>query len=146
MSKITDLAYAAGFFDGEGCIQIQPNYTKGRHEIMSVRIVIAQNDPAPLHWIAGKFGGRVTRPASWVCWRWDASAAVAMKFLHLVRPFLIVKAKQADLAFAFEKTLYRHRPGRRGLSAQTIATRNSLFLKMKAAKTVFGSRGPIHVD
>ena len=60
-----DLAYAAGFFDGEGHIAIAYNSRAKKHsggrdyfnERYWLYVQISQIDPRPLQWLQKRFGG-----------------------------------------------------------------------------------------
>lgn len=55
----TELAWAAGFFDGEGSVSIRVDKRPGRKP--ALQLSIEQNDPRPLHRFALAVGhGRVT--------------------------------------------------------------------------------------
>ena len=89
------VAWAAGFFDGEGCIQITRT---GR-----LVVVAAQATPEPLLAIQKAFGGNVTArhavsPRHKDQWAWQASGQVALDFLRAIRPHLRVKGELAALA------------------------------------------------
>ena len=88
--KKTDLAYLAGFFDGEGSIFL----TKAsRNAGLELRISISQAN----RWICEKyrmaFGGAIvkdrnSKPDSWKCaWQWRAGANIGLEFLKVVYIF-----------------------------------------------------------
>lgn len=102
-----ELAYAAGYFDGEGSISILA-VTKYESERVyhRLQISVASTDEEPLRWLHARFGGWVgkaitprggQRPAQ----RWTATDRVAENFLRQIRPWLIIKAERADLGLAF---------------------------------------------
>ncbi len=129
----TEAAYAAGFFDGEGCIMISR-----RKNTFWIRFEIAQADPAPLHWLAARWCGKVRRYHSRArpIWYWGLSSISAMRFLHAIRPFLIVKAGQVDIAFEFEKTVALKLVGR-PTPPGVLAARTKLVARMKDAKRAY---------
>lgn len=51
-----DLAYIAGFFDGEGCVTSRKQPKQKYHY---VKVNISQKDPAILLWIQEFYGGRI---------------------------------------------------------------------------------------
>ena len=95
------IQYLAGFFDGEGCIVLR----RGRK---TPTLTVTQVDPRPLRLFEEEFGGRVTKrqaprkEAHRQAYRWDIHAG-AVQALVRMRPFLIVKAEQADLAIEAAK-------------------------------------------
>ena len=105
--KKTDLAYLAGFFDGEGSIFL----TKAsRNAGLELRISISQAN----RWICEKyrmaFGGAIvkdrnSKPDSWKCaGQWRAGANIGLEFLKVVYPYLILKQAEARIAIEFQTT------------------------------------------
>jgi len=137
--SLTDAAYAAGFFDGEGCIMISTRYDKKRRCTFFLSISINQVDRRPLDWLKARFGGSVHKKTSsrsydgveFVQWSYVASTATACAFLRTIRPFLIVKAAQADLAFEFQETVAKQW---QKVSEETLVKRATLASQMKALK------------
>ena len=89
-----DERYAAGFFDGEGCIHIARN----------VRVILSGCFvPGLLERFVERWGGKVSS-AVWsknTCRpgvRWEITGPKAARFLDDVFPHLIEKRKQAELA------------------------------------------------
>lgn len=96
-----DLAYIAGFFDGEGCVNFT---TRGKHRSVLVRVLIRNTDLSIIEHIRSLFGGRIeiarfkTKP-HWkpsYCWRIDADQAV--DFLCIIEPYVRIKTEQILLA------------------------------------------------
>lgn len=90
--------YLAGFFDGEGTISVYRN-RKGKYTVLT--IAVGQNDPTPLKLFHNIFGGSLfsrVKSSGVIHWVWRASPNVAYNTLKTLRPYLIVKARQADLA------------------------------------------------
>lgn len=95
----TELAYAAGLFDGEGCVGIE------EHHGFTVLAQIAMTTPKPLLWMQSKFGGQFRKHnAKHLAetnrkdqWYWRIVTKQARKFLADIRPWLQVKDQQADL-------------------------------------------------
>ena len=114
--SVTDLAYAAGFVDGEGCIAVVRSYlpAKGRHQY-GVHVVVANRDREVLAWMQSLWGGWVVgvagRPATArPAWTWRAPTGLeAWPFLTGVRPWLRIKVKQCDNALAMILLLQRGR-------------------------------------
>ena len=114
----TILAYAAGFFDGEGTIGInaqKPNEKNGRTLTMySLKIDIRNTNKEVLVWFKKNFNGNIkyysieqlrgsTYNSGKPQWRWNISSNQAKDFLEAILPYLIVKRKQAELAITFQK-------------------------------------------
>jgi len=99
MPSDTDIAWAAGFFDGEGCIMMQPR--RG-----GLKDIVCQQALAPLEKIRSLWGGTLhTRKhhgaAGRPCTTLTLTGPRAFNFLSDVRPYLMVKGKEADLALSF---------------------------------------------
>ena len=86
-----DLAYIAGFFDGEGCIA--GYITESKHPI--VKIIIGQRRPETLFWIKETLGmgGIYKNPRGSSCWRIGSKKDVK-KFISLILPYSKDKKKQ----------------------------------------------------
>ncbi len=97
----TDIAYVAGFFDGEGCIS---GGVCKRNDVF-VHLSIAQKYPEPLLFVQRLFGGRLHQRASASnMWYHNFSSTESLQMLHTIAPFLILKRDQAELAIEFYKT------------------------------------------
>ena len=100
MPRDADLAWAAGFIDGEGCVAVDSR--------KSPRITVSNTDRRPLDRLQELLGGTICvhgrgnpekghRP-SWV-WAVHGGRSVR-RVLAEVRPYLVVKGEQADLVLA----------------------------------------------
>lgn len=98
----TDLAYLAGFFDGEGCISIavyKENY-------LGIRIEIGQNTRQELDLFSKYFGGKVTakpdKRYKTKSYRWAPGKIEQIKkVLTDLLPYLRQKKRRAELALEF---------------------------------------------
>ena len=98
--------YCAGFFDGEGCVQI---VSRGKNNDITLRLWVINLNKEVLLRLAQRFGGTCidrkiygktrlnSRPSS----AWQVSGANAHKFLLEIHPYAIVKKKQIDLGLEF---------------------------------------------
>lgn len=137
-----EVAYAAGFFDGEGhiCIAYNPlNKCVNRYgkvyfyERFQLYVSVGQKDKTPLVWLKDKFGGHLHHKSQrrsydkkqYFIWTWMLNSAKAIEFLKLIRPFLIVKAKEADVAFEFYATI--DRANRRKIDPKIVQLRQQAF-------------------
>ena len=106
---MVELAYAAGILDGEGCVSLEK--ANGRPNKRGYRIslfaTISNTNKPLLQWLKDKFGGQVKqykkRVGRKTCWVWRICAKQAAEFLEAVRPYLIVKLSEVDLALEFQK-------------------------------------------
>jgi hypothetical protein len=97
-------AYCAGLIDGEGCIGIYKNKS-GKAAYYGVRIDVGMAMKAThvIAWLRDTFGGSVSNTRK-MTERWDAATAwrifgeEAATFLRGIRPHLMLKARQCDLA------------------------------------------------
>lgn len=102
MSHESELAYLAGFFDGEG--SITANRSGGR--MWYVVVSVWNTDPRPVQKFADLFGGQVVARAKQAehhrqGYNWQSSNnATSRKVLSALLPYLVVKHMRAELALA----------------------------------------------
>jgi hypothetical protein len=118
----TELAYLAGLFDGEGYIGIHrsgPRFT--------LRVSVTQLDPRPLILFQRRFGGGLHRAPDKRGFRalivWTITSGRAMWLLREMRPFLMVKDAQADVAIEFQERVFAPSADR----LEEIAERERLY-------------------
>lgn len=116
MVKETDIAYAAGFFDGEGCISI------GKNGSVDARIV--NTSKKALLYLQSLFGGSITdrtQKANKTQYAYSFYGDEAIEFLKVLKPFLIEKVPQVDTIIEYyelRKDIKPIRiPGRKGAFA-----------------------------
>jgi len=102
-----NLQYAAGFFDGEGCV----NFSRVRTSIFP-RILVVNTNLEVLQEFQKKFGGDISKLSraknSWkVAYQWRLSWATAVDFLEKIYPYLKIKTQQVETVFAWDAV----RPG-----------------------------------
>ncbi len=132
-----DIAYTAGLVDGEGCITIHQR--PGRNYI---ELFITNTDPRMIGWLHERWGGAATwlyptNPRHKPRGKWEVAARQAAAILPIIRPYLIVKAAQADLALAYQATMGRQ--GTRIVPPAQRAERDRLFTVMRG----LNRKGPI---
>jgi hypothetical protein len=88
--KKTDLAYMAGFYDGEGSISVKLQQGKW----LRVEVSCSQNTADVLWMYVRAFRGNIYHGTR--CLQWKTYGAEAIKFLHAVKPWLIVKRIDAE--------------------------------------------------
>jgi hypothetical protein len=112
---IYDIAWAAGFLDGEGCFQLRRLSKKKMN--WGPEMEAAQTCPEPLEKLRTLFGGRVHELKRITTkhrrvWRWDMNGAEAIRdALTAMLPFLTVKKKQAGLVLAYIEMMQIGRSG-----------------------------------
>jgi len=129
-----NIAWAAGFFDGEGTVHLAPHLWRGqtlrypRTVYRHVRVVAAQKTREPLERLKELFGGQIHRDYN--AWKWAATGYAAKLALECMLPHLTVKRARADAALRWMRTL-RHNG--QPLSEEQVAER---FACLK----IFGER------
>ena len=132
----TEVAYLAGLFDGEGSI----GFYKKRNTY-ETSATIANTDFRVLLWIQNRLPYGYVRRKAWggrrLSWEFCVKSRHRVKeFLALIRPYLIIKAEQADLLLSLldaEQEIPRGRGVK--LSEQVIAKRLEVELELKRLKT-----------
>jgi hypothetical protein len=109
---VLDMAYAAGFFDGEGSINIRNPGSSAKSTGCALAIHVAQASEASLIWLQQRWGGgvRLTKRERPI-WEWCLGSRSACLFLQDLLPFLIVKREQAVIAIDFQS--HKRNTGRR---------------------------------
>lgn len=111
--------YAAGFFDGEGCVSI--TYSKRRpwksdpsKRILCFRMVvlIANTDRGIVELFRSRFGGSIDSSNAGhpdyhkTCFSWKLTGAeLQLSFLRAIRPFTLVKGPRIDIGMDYLKTV-----------------------------------------
>jgi hypothetical protein len=105
------LAWAAGFFDGEGCVIIElsssPKSTYGQRT--SLHATVTQTSTPCLQKYVDRFGGSIktaqhTCPNSsrWaVQYTWSVRNEKAINFLREIYPYTVVKKEQIEVALKY---------------------------------------------
>ena len=142
--KNTDLAYIAGFIDGEGTIGIfKVEKTNAAHKAhwnpsYRLRLFITQTSLVPLHYIRDFYpGGYITLKKRYNlthkdCFTLGYTGKLAAQILKDCRPYMMVKDKEADLALDFidNMVLIDRSLGKR-LLPQEVERREVTYQKMK---------------
>lgn len=104
----TDKAYIAGFFDGEGCVQINKirddDCIRPRHYLS---IHFANNNRGVLEYIRNVLGcGNIQQGTPHIGWRvhWQLNilSRLAAKTLEVILPYLKIKGAEAQIALEFQ--------------------------------------------
>jgi hypothetical protein len=101
-----DLAWAAGIFDGEGCIGAYKN-----RQYIRLKVEVNNTDPRMPLKLHSMFGGSLylhppykDRPHEQQLYRWCAMDTQAGDIIAQIYPYLTVKKEQAAIALEFCKT------------------------------------------
>lgn len=122
-----DAAYAAGLFDGEGHIGVRyksnkncinPKYKYPNYYLV---VTLAQIELAAVNWLHKIFGGSKTwsvtkrsdSDVKFLKATWTLSARQARDFLLIVKPYLKLKDREADIAVSFQNSMGNY--GRSGV-------------------------------
>lgn len=120
MGKVTP-EWLAGFFDGEGTVDIRIAKTHGgKYMRFELRVQIAQRDRAPLRLIQAEYGGSIQGRR---CGLWVASGSTALAFLRAIFPHSVCKADQIAVGIRFQERLV-------GMADRMVASRRRGFWKL----------------
>ncbi len=137
MNKI-DLAYIAGFIDGEGCIGILKRQRKNFSPEYHIYVSVGQKDAQILDWLAKNYSGAIHHVKRDGSYMWNLSYNNAYNFLKQILPYLKYKKPQAQLALSFyEQTDHRGKGMGGRLTQPEINRREELLLKLKSLKREF---------
>jgi hypothetical protein len=134
-----ELAYLAGFFDGEGSVGIYNTSNRRRATRgFQMKVTVSQTDPLILNEIKEHFGGtllvcRDKAATVRTCWQWTASSLIAAAFLRAVLPHLRQKREQAELALQFQAELAKQSRGH-AVTPESTTIRVGLAERLKALK------------
>lgn len=121
-TDVAEVAWTAGILDGEGCIHIircRPRRNEGKsgRPVSAFRYVlrvqVGGTDEAMIKQLHSLWGGtrsgRGRRLKSGrLAYTWTVGSLRAEQVLRALRPYLITKAAQADVALEFRRTALRH--------------------------------------
>lgn len=123
-------AYAAGLFDGEGCITLRVR----RSGYIAMEVRVTNTNREIIEWLRDQFGGTIygqrqpkgnRREA--FCWR--LSEITGSNFLRLILPFLRIKREEAHVALAYREYIEarkaRPHPAGKKLTVEDITIRRS---------------------
>lgn len=128
--KDLDYAWAAGFFDGEGCVYIDRRKSAGmRAESHSLHLSVGQKVKQPLELLVRLFGGSIRQDT--LIYRWHVSGPTAANALRFMLPYLTLKKPQAELGLLFQSQKHQ---GNNTLTEVQLQSRNEAFDQMKVMK------------
>ena len=108
--KIEDLAWAAGFMDGEGSFYTRTPRSRGRTSRQLI-VSAAQTDPRPLEKLKSMFGGSISGPyrrknSTKDIWQWQVGSFMfCQAIIAALWPFMKVKREQASNALKLYHSL-----------------------------------------
>lgn len=146
MLSVSEKAYIAGFFDGEGCFQIIRQRRKDRSSPTYQAIVtVSHTNYEVLEWLKEKYGGKIgyypcSRGLGVIpVYRWALTGKKnTQPFVKDIQPFLRLKKDEVKI---FQKFLdivdeeWRKKRDRRGyvlpVPAEIISQREKLYWQLK---------------
>ena len=144
-------AYAAGLFDGEGCVFINRSRRKGYQRAdgqlspgyLSYTLVVTVTNScyAVLEMLQNRWGGAIIPKSSLRArrpiWNWQANRAAAVPFLRDIYPFAIAKSDQIEIALAYHNDVPRIQgPVRR--TEDQMALREGYYQALRQMKRPVG--------
>lgn len=139
MKTDPDIAWAAGLFEGEGCISIRP--IRGRTRRRSAQLVLTSTDHDVVIRFAaivgaGRIVGPFSRPSRKPAWRWQVESAVGViRVLRLLNPYLCrrrrekaTEALEVAWRIVCAKVISRAKPG-----PETTRVTGSSMAQLRAA-------------
>jgi hypothetical protein len=133
------IPYLAGFIDGEGSIAVGISKNPKGERRWYLRFSVHQVNPAPLLILKEIFGGSINQTKheeKKTIYEWVAVSMSAYEALVQLRPFLIVKADEADAGIEFQRLLLARGTRRKPLSDEEREARESVYQKLRALKQV----------
>ena len=107
-----DIRYIAGFWDGEGTINIHRQKIKNSDKMQHFLYVKVSNTNKEILEKIKKFFGRGIITSNGIpvkghrkAWQYQASCNNAYKVIEILYPYLIVKKEQAELAMQFQERM-----------------------------------------
>ena len=136
-----DPQYAAGFFDGEGCVRIERGVTKQGRAYYALHVVVVNTYLPILREFQAAFGGVVkarhmgpNKPQWRQSFMWRVCSRDAVKFLTVILPHLRQKREEAELAIKFQAGM-RHLGNRYRLTPpEIVAEREAMYQAMTQMK------------
>lgn len=130
-NSLSDLAYCAGVFDGEGCVTL----TKDGDSNYRLRLKITSTDYSVLTWLQDHFGGSINLSRKETdnnkeSWDWYCKTEDQVVFLFGILPYTIIKRAQIieALNYHFEK----QNGGK--LTEDEFVLRERYYMKLKSMK------------
>jgi hypothetical protein len=136
-----ELAWSAGILDGEGCISIQAKPVRPPRVSVShsLFLKVTMGHKPTIERLHSIFGvGSITiqdrrGPRLNDSWSWWTASRNAHAVLLAVRPYLVTKAYEADIALEFLSLPFK-KQGRVPLDPKLVAERERLCALMRDAK------------
>jgi hypothetical protein len=142
MAEPTDIAWAAGFIDGEGCIYLKRSGARQRGGGLRYqpKLVVGNTAIEPLRKLRDLFGGSLyqRRPARGrhkACWAWELGGGkqVGAALLAML-PYLVNKKAEAEVLLEFIPTMRGDYGASGALTPGEIADRDAVVTRLQVLK------------
>ena len=133
------IPYLAGFLDGEGSIAVGISKNPKGERRWYLRFSAHQTNPAPLFILKEVFGGSIRENKhedKKNIYEWVTQSMSAYEALLKLRPYLVVKAEEADVAIEFQRLLLARGTRRTALTAEEQEARETLYRRLRELKAV----------
>lgn len=149
----TRLAYIAGFFDGEGTITIARNARGNKPYYHRISVSVTSTDLEVLQLIQKWFPeGKIIEAHDKrakvhyrAAYRYQITGPRAYRMLVLLRPYLVLKRRQAALAIGFYWLFFKKKPlmaPTNGVPQRISDQRNKFYWKMRELNRSIGLGRP----
>lgn len=131
---VADIAWAAGFIDGEGCFTLAKSGRSSASAYWRAPLVSAgQKTLRPLEKLHSMFGGKIYGPQKSGMWYWKLQNAEQVRtVVPILLPYLVVKQLEAEIVLAYAQEMQPvGRKGKpKGLSEPEQLRRRELILRL----------------
>jgi len=138
-----EVSYLAGVIDSGGCISI--GKMKGKYNktarIVNPRYVltltVTNTSEALMNWLVERFNGRIkprkkVNPKHKTTWNWVLDHGKALHALRMIKPYLVVKKKQAEVGIELIEKWVSPNGGKGSQTpSKEVERRESLYQTMK---------------
>lgn len=149
MSNLTDRAWAAGFFDGEGCLGLYKGRGASGVTTYVPRLVVSGTNREVLDHLVTLIGGKVAEKShqheGWAQgYQLQIHAAAAIReALERMLPFLMLKRAEAEILLDFCISVTSKPSSKAKLTGEVIAYREGVVVQLHNLKGTSGKRGRI---
>lgn len=138
-----ELAWVAGFFDGEGCISIwkqKPTSYRGQSKNIShiLKVSVSNTNESSIDYLVSLFGGYKskrnanTKKNQKLVWAWECCANKAETFLRIVYPYLRIKKFRAEIAIQLRDNINKSKSKKYvPISLEDLNIRETISAKLK---------------
>lgn len=127
--KKTDIAWAAGMFDGEGCVRIRRQLNSDlRNPHHSLVVDMTNTHRETVERFTSIMGvGTIYEYKKKGSYSYRATSQKALKVLTLLLPYLVTKREQAEVAIKFMSIPTNSGYGQKTLDLETVEARQQIM-------------------